>query len=372
MIFKFLIVLICIVIAALIILFSGSEKPIQLTDDKGNPLKGSISEKIFVNINGVEQGMFIKGKDKTKPVLLFLHGGPGMPEYAISRKYPVVLENYFTVCWWEQRGAGLSFNNEIPLESMTFDQLISDVIEVTNYLRTRFQQDKIYLMAHSGGTFIGIQAAAKSPELYHAYIGMSQITNQLESEKLAYNYMVGQFTNSGDKKMLKKFEKYPVTEINTPSYYQMRDAPMHKLGIGTTRQMKSVISGVFWPVMLNREYTFSEKINIWRGKSFTTKTAGLWQKLVVTDLTRKVKRLEIPVYLFHGIYDYTTSYPLAKDYFKKLEAPVKGFYTFEQSAHSPLFEEPERMKQILYEDVLKNEINLADKTLETTKRTNRK
>lgn len=365
MIVKSLIVLICIVIAALIIFFSGSGKPIPFTDDNGNLLKGSISEKIFININGIEHGMFIKGKDKTNPVLLFLHGGPGMPEYAISRKYPVVLENYFTVCWWEQRGAGLSFNHKIPLESMTFDQLISDVIEVTCYLRTRFQQEKIFLMAHSGGTFIGIQATVQAPELYHAYIGMSQITNQLESEKLAYNYMVGQFTKSGDKKMLRKFEKYQVTEINTPSYYVMRDSPMHKLGIGTTRKMKSVISGVFWPVMLNREYTFNEKINIWRGKSFTTKTAGLWQKLVVTDLTRKVKRLEIPVYLFHGIFDYTTSYPLAKDYFEKLEAPVKGFYTFEQSAHSPLFEEPERMQKIISEDVLKLENNLADITRET-------
>jgi pimeloyl-ACP methyl ester carboxylesterase len=245
---------------------------------------------------------------------------------------------------------------------MNFEQLISDVIEVTNYLRNRFNREKIYLMAHSGGTFIGIQAAAKAPQLFYAYIGMSQITNQLESEKLAYNYMVEQFTKSGDKKMLRKFEKYPVAEINTPAYYVMRDAPMHKLGIGTTHQMKSVISGIFWPVMLNKEYTLGEKINIWRGKSFTTKTAGLWQKLVVTDLTRKVQNLDIPVYLFHGIYDYTTSYILAKEYFEKLEAPQKGFYTFGQSAHSPLFEEPERMQQILLEDVLKNENNLADKT----------
>lgn len=361
MLFKFLILFFCILIPALIIFFSGSRKPIPFTDENGDLLKGSISEKIFVNINGIEQGMFIKGKDKTKPVLLFLHGGPGMPEYAVSRKYPVILENYFTVCWWEQRGAGLSFNNDIPLETMTFDQLISDVIEVTNYLRNRFKQEKIYLMAHSGGTFIGIQAAEKAPELFYAYIGMSQITNQLESEKLAYNYMVGQFTKSGDKKMLRKFEKYPITEINTPSYYVMRDAPMHKLGIGTTHKMKSVISGVFWPVMLNREYAFSEKINIWHGKSFTTKTVGLWQKLVVTDVTKKVQKLEIPVYLFHGIYDYTTSYTMAKDYFEKLKAPQKSFYTFEHSAHSPLFEEPERIRKILTEDVLRNNLQNENK-----------
>ena len=112
--------------------------------------------------------------------------------------------------------------------------------------------------------------------------------------------------------------------------------------------------------MLNKEYTLTEKINIWRGKSFTTKTVGLWNKLVETDLTSMVLKLDIPVYFFHGIYDYTISYKLAKDYFEKLQAPMKGFYTFEKSAHSPLFEEPEKMRQILLEDVLKGMNKLAD------------
>jgi pimeloyl-ACP methyl ester carboxylesterase len=327
-------------------------KPIPFVDESGNPIPGSISEKIFVNINGVEQGMFIKGEDKTKPVLLFLHGGPGMSEYAISREYPLVLEENFIICWWEQRGAGLSYNSGISPETLTFDQLIADVIEVSNYLRKRFNQEKIYLMAHSGGTFIGIQAAAKAPELFHAYLAMAQISNQHESEKLAYNYMVEQFTRLDDQKMLRKFRKYPVEKINTKAYYVMRDAPMHRLGIGTTRAMKSVIRGVFWPVMLNKEYTLAEKINIWRGKAFATKTVGLWNKLVETDVTTKVLKLDIPVYFFHGKHDYTTNYDLAKDYFEKLQAPVKRFYTFEQSAHSPLFEEPEKMKLILKNEIL--------------------
>lgn len=342
------------------ILYCSPGKPIPFVDESGNPLPGSISEKIWVPINGVKQGMFIKGKDKTKPVLLFLHGGPGMPEYAISREYPLALEEHFVVCWWEQRGAGLSYSPAISPESLTFDQLIADVIEVSNYLRKRFGQDKIYLMAHSGGTFIGIQAAAKAPELFHAYLAMAQITNQFESEKLAYKYMVEQFTQLGDQKMMRKFRKYPVDKINTPDYYVMRDAPMHRLGIGTTRAMKSVISGVFWPVMLNKEYTLAEKINIWRGKAFTTKTVGLWNKLVVTDLTAKIQKLDIPVYFFHGIYDHTVSYKLAKSYLEKLQAPIRGFYTFEKSAHSPLFEEPEKMQQILQKDVLLGKLNLAD------------
>ena len=69
--------------------------------------------------------------------------------------------------------------------------------------------------------------------------------------------------------------------------------------------------------------------------------------------------MTIPVYFFEGIYDYTCSYTLAKAYFEQLKAPVKGFYTFEQSAHSPLFEEPEKMQNILQEDVLVGVNNLA-------------
>ena len=93
-------------------------------DENGSPLAGSISEKVFVNINGVEQGMFIKSKDATHPVLLYLHGG--MPDYFLTQKYPTGLENDFTVVWWEQRGSGISYRADIPPETMTLDQLISD------------------------------------------------------------------------------------------------------------------------------------------------------------------------------------------------------------------------------------------------------
>ena len=346
--------------AGVIILITGlwlvsPGKPKPFLDKDGNILKGSISEKCFVEINGQRMGMFISGKDSTKPVLLFIHGGPGMPEYAISRNYPLVLENHFTVCWWDHRGAGLSYNPDIPVETMTFSQFVDDAIAMTNYLRQRFKQDKIFLMAHSGGTMTGMLTAQKAPELFNAYLALSQISNQMESEKLAYGYMTEEFRKAGDTKMLKRFAKYPVEHLNTPAYYIMRDLPMHKLGIGTTHKMKSVKTGVFMPVMLFRELTLREKINVWRGKAFNTKTAGLWDKIVKTDLTKENKEgdppvsleLKIPVYFFSGAYDYTVSHKLAHDYFEKIKAPVKKFYLFEHSAHSPLFEEPEKMNAIL-------------------------
>src|SRR6476660_5120670 len=118
---------------------------------------GSISEKIHVKINGLEQGMFIKSTDGTNPVLLVVHGGPGMPDYFLTQRYPTHLEDDFTVVWWEQRGTGISYGPGIPPESMTIEQFVADTLAVSDYLRGRFAKEKIYLLGHSWGTFIGIQ-----------------------------------------------------------------------------------------------------------------------------------------------------------------------------------------------------------------------
>lgn len=355
--------LVCVLILVGILLAYSPGKPESFVDENGKLLVGSISEKVFVDINGVKQGMFIKSKDINNPVLLFVHGGPGMPEYWLTQRYPTGLEDYFTVVWWEQRGAGLSYSPTIPPETMTAEQFISDTLEVTNYLRKRFGKEKIYLMAHSWGSYIGIQAAAQKPELYYAYIGMGQISYQIQSEQLAYQYALEQYKKNGNTNMVERLESAPPTmTVPLPAAYDaLRDEYMHGAGIGTTHDMESVITGIFLPSWHFREYTLGEKINLWRGKFFSrSQNFSLWDKMQTTDLTQQVTELEIPAYFFEGRYDYTCAYPLAKDYFDKLKAPMKGFYTFERSAHTPLFEEPEKMQRILQEDILAGVNNLAD------------
>ncbi len=150
-----------LLLVGLLEVWSYPGKPGPFLDESGHPLAGSLSEKVFINLNGIEQGMFIKSRDVTNPVLLYLHGG--MPDYFLSEKYPTGLEDYFTVVWWEQRGSGLSYSPDIPSETLTLEQMISDTLAMTNYLQHRFGKEKIYLMGHSGGTFIGIQAAARAP-----------------------------------------------------------------------------------------------------------------------------------------------------------------------------------------------------------------
>jgi pimeloyl-ACP methyl ester carboxylesterase len=318
-----------------------------------------LHEKCFVDINGARQGMFLHGRHRRNPVLLYLHGG--LPEYFLTTRRPTRLEDLFTVAWWDQRGAGLSYSSALPRTTVTTEQLILDTVSVTRYLQRRFGQDRIYLMAHSGGSFFGLQAAARHPELYVAYIGMAQMVDQLRSEMMAYEYMMRELTKRGDRRMLRRLADAPVTEAGgTPrSYLAVRDQAMHRLGVGTTHDMRSVITGVFLPSLASSNYSLAEKVRLWRAK-LASGVSVMWEDMLSTDLAERVPSLDVPTYLLHGVFDRTCSYDLARDYLRRLRAPVKGFYTFGNSAHSPVFEEPERAGRILGEDVLHAATRLAD------------
>jgi pimeloyl-ACP methyl ester carboxylesterase len=343
-----------IILCFMVLLIMSPGKIKKFKDENGKIIKNSIAEKSFVKINGIRMGMIIKSKDASNPVLLFVHGGPGMPEYFLTQDYPTGLEDYFTVVWWDQRGAGLSYSSDVDENTITTNQYINDTIAVTNYLRERFGQDKIYLMAQSWGSYFGIQTVQKAPQLYNAYIAVAQVTCQDESERLAYKYMLDYYSKAGDVKTLEKLKE---NDCLSDGYYKIRDDIMHRSGIGTTHDMKSVLTGVFFASLKNREYTLIEKINIWRGKLLLNRNIRLKMK---ADLRKVVTKLDVPTYFFSGAYDYTVNYEMAEEYLKQIEAPIKGFYLFKNSAHSPIFEEPDKVAQIINSDILKNTGDLAD------------
>ncbi len=336
------------------------------TDPRGGNMSERSVEKVFVEINGARQGMFITSSGADRPVMLFVHGGIGMPEFFLDEVYRSGLEEQFTVCWWERRGAGMSFTPGMKAGDVTVEQWISDTLAVTDYLAQRFGQERIYLVAHSGGTFVGLQAAARAPEKYSAYVGVAQITNQAESERITYRSMLDAYTRQGNAKGLRRLAKLPVLTADTDtllSYFfsMARDVSMHELGVGTMRTMRSVITGVFLPSLRCRAYTLRERLNIWRGKAFLQKSTGIAREIMTTDLAARYPRLEVPVYIVSGAHDQTVSPLLARQYLERLEAPLKGFYSFADSAHSPMFEEPAAFLRVMTDDVLRGTVALSDR-----------
>ena len=161
-----------ILLIGLIVLAVNSPGKLEpLKDKKDKEIDGSLAEKSFIEIGGILQGFFIRAENPENPVILFLHGGPGSPELPMLIPYEVSerLEKHFTVCYWEQRGAGISFSNSIDPATMTITQMVEDTRQMTVYLQRRFNQDKIYLIGHSWGSYLGVKTIEKYPELFRIY-----------------------------------------------------------------------------------------------------------------------------------------------------------------------------------------------------------
>lgn len=341
-----------ILAAGLVLLVRSPGKPKPFLDGSGAPVPGSISEKGKTLVRGAELGYFIKGRDEKNPVLLYLHGG--MPDYFLTERYPTALDEIFTVAWLDLRGAGRSFDPRRDTGTAALEDWVADAAAFSDQLRARFGQDRIYLMGRSGGTYLAVKLIEAYPEAFAAYIAVGQIADQRRSEKLAYDYILAAYADRPDRrKVYEELAAEPVGEDGPlpASYLRYRDYAMHDLGVGTMRGMKSVVTGLFVPSLLFSEFTLSDKIALWRAKA-ASGVSALWDNIMEDDLAEANLSFRVPVYFLHGEHDYTCSYELARDYFERIEAPDKGFFSFPDSAHSPIFEEPEECVRLIRERIL--------------------
>jgi pimeloyl-ACP methyl ester carboxylesterase len=230
---------------------------------------------------------------------------------------------------------------------MILKEMVEDTREVTEYLKSRFNQDKIYLIGHSWGTYLGVKTIEKYPENYLAYIGIGQLSNQAESERLAYEYMLQHAKDINDKKVIEKLERYDPYADNFPQYdylLKVRTGILNKYGIGHLHEGLT-FQDILKTFFAFKGYTLTEKINWFIGADFSM--IYLFPVILQDNLFESSVKFEIPFYIIQGVYDYQVSYILAANYFDILEAPIKGFFTFDNSAHSPNMEEPEKFIQIL-------------------------
>ena len=312
-----------------------------------------ISDKFVMEINGANQGFFINGRDIDNPILLLISSGPGTDDYFLTERFDDMhLDDIFTVVYWDYRGMGIAYDSDIDPASITTEVLIEDTKAVTDYLKKRFEREKIYVMGFSGGTHIGIMAAEKYPEDYYAYIGMAQVvTDSTERDKLMYEFMKDEFTRRGDKSRLKKLDElvtFEGDEMHCKDWYDFVYL-LHEAGGGTTHN-ESELTGITIPIIMSHCYTISEKIKYIRGMKMY-RTTTLDSELENFDYREDKTEFEIPIFFLSGEYDYNCPWPLVEGYCDKITAPDKGFYLIKDAAHSPLWENAndsfEAMREIL-------------------------
>ncbi|SFC59588.1 Pimeloyl-ACP methyl ester carboxylesterase [Bacillus sp. 491mf] len=311
---------------------------------KGN---NSISVLEQVEINGSSHEIMIRGKDKDNPVIIFVHGGPGCPEIPYADKYQDLLENNFTVVNYDQRAFGKSYHFFEDYSNLSADLLVKDLLAMTDYISERFGKEKVILIGHSYGTYIGMQAAYKAPEKFEAYIGIGQMSDTVESEIDSLNYTINQAQNNGntdDVLYLQGLtEKIKNGDTFTPRNY------VNKYGGGS--RLIDNPDGNNIGMLFSNEYNLLDVIRYNYGVSYSQ--TSLLKEVLNKPLPTLVTKLEIPCYFIMGKYDYMTSSNAARKYFDIVEADKKEFIPFEKSAHYPQFEEKEKFNKWMCDTFLK-------------------
>jgi pimeloyl-ACP methyl ester carboxylesterase len=340
-------------VIALAILIARPANTPAIAGPDGERLPSSVAELAQVRLGGHDQWILLRGENVDKPVLLWLDGGPGQSGLAFTRALFADLERDFVVVDWDQRGVGKSYPALDP-GSLTLDRAVSDTIELTNYLRERFDEDKIYLGGESWGTTLGVLAVQRQPDLYHAYLGSGQMVSQRETDLRIYRDLLDYAERTGDDGLAKKLRDYGEppyadvwaygyvmehyelieTDYDPPAYYDERG---EESGIGP------------WGLLAS-EYTFVEKVNVLRG--LIDMFAVMYPQLQDIDFRRDVPRLEVPVYIFDGAHELSGRRDLALEWYGQLQAPIKRIYTFENTGHAPAREEFREFQRIMSQVVV--------------------
>jgi len=313
-----------------------------------------------ITLGNLKQWIFIRGLDRNNPILLFLHGGPGAPLLGMSssRKYDAELIKHFTVVHWDQRGTGKSFNNNIPLASMTLDRFVEDCNELIDYLRDRFHTQKVFVVAHSGGTAIGIRTAYKYPEKIHAYVGVAQVVNEYEQQKTSYDFLIAEAEKSGDLGKQNAIKAIGPPPYESPKKFLKMEGHVGDYGgFLHSKSMKDILI-LMLSFLTSPEYSLLEGIRTFRNKGFDFTINVMWEELKNFNLTKEIQSIKVPVYFFEGKYDMTTPTVLVEKFYDNLDAEKgKKLFIFESSGHMPMMEEKERYEKLLINVVLNDSLN---------------
>jgi pimeloyl-ACP methyl ester carboxylesterase len=309
-----------------------------------------------ITLGNLRQWIFIRGTDQENPVLIFLHGGPGAPVMGMSssRKLDAELIKHFTVVHWDQRGTGKSYDNDIPIDLMTFDRLVEDCNELIDYLRNRFNIPKVFIVAHSAGSIIGIKTAHKYPEKIHAYIGVGQIINDYEQQEISYNFIVEEAEKSGDVKIQHAMEAIGAPPYNSPDEVKEKDGFIFRYGgVIHSNSVKQI--GILQLMFLTSpEYSLSEGFKTFMMKGYRFTMDAMWEEVKNVNLAKEIQSIEVPIYFFEGKYDMATPIAPVEDFYETLDAEKgKKFIIFEDSAHFPMIEEKEKYQDLLVNVVLR-------------------
>ncbi|GAA4001469.1 hypothetical protein GCM10022631_10030 [Deinococcus rubellus] len=347
--------LIVSVLVALIVQIALPARTPPILGADGQPLPGSVAELTTVRLGGHDQTIMIRGYSTEKPVLLYLNGGPGMSGLPYTRVVLNDLSRDFVIVDWDQRGAGKSYPAIDPTSTLTPAQAVSDTIELTNYLRARFDKPKIYLVGESWGSILGVLAVQRAPELFYAFIGSGQMVSVRETDHRIYQDVLNLAARTGNPGLAAKMHSYgqpPYADLPYANVFALGqyDALYKPYTPSAAYRELGASSGIGPYGVFGSEYNLIERFDVLRGlmDMFTV----MYPQIQNIDFRRDARTLKVPVYILDGTSELSARRDLTLEWFAALRAPIKTLVPFENAAHSVAFEQFEKFGVLMRETVL--------------------
>ena len=306
----------------------------------------SILEKI--TLGGVDQWILIRAHDPNADVLLFVHGGPGLPNMPLCH-LQAGLERHFVVVQWDQRGAGKSYSPDLPPESIEIDRFVTDAAELTDRLRDdRFGKKRIFLLGHSWGSVVGLKTVSRYPGRFAAYIGVSQVTSVMAAQHLVYRNTLEKAEDQGIVKAIDELKRIGPPPFSNPSDHIAACRWFAKLE-GHPARFKVYLGT---ETLRSPYYSLGDCLRLRKGANLAV--AHLWEPLEQVDLRSEVRSLPVPVVFIQGASDSLIPGELIERYIETLVAPAgKKLTWLKESGHLPHLEQPDAFVNLVVDALSK-------------------
>lgn len=308
-----------------------------------------------VRIGGIDQWIQVRGQDVNNPILLFIHGGPGIAFIPLAGAFQRPWEKWFTIVQWDQRGAGKTYtsnNKEGLRRTMTLPRMEQDTLEVAHYLRNRFHREKIFVVGHSWGSVLGLWLAHEHPELLYAYVGVEQVINTEQNNAMAYRDALQLARSRHHEAAVKDLESiapYPSPNPASEKEEIARSWEGELLGPRLNRAGFADVGRILLDLVSAPDYSLLDDYSFIRGLSLSAEV--LFPAVAKIDLEKLGPDFRAPLFFFEGRQDPYCRPALVWEYFQSIQAPHKEFIWFEDSGHFPFFEEPERFTNELVQRI---------------------
>lgn len=302
-----------------------------------------IADARFITLGGIQQWVTIRGSDRTKPVLLFLHGGPGDAQSSLTSVYKP-FERDFVLVQWDQRGAGKALgHSDVEHPEISLDRLISDGIELATFIRGHLHTNKVVLVGHSWGSFLAVQIVKRRPDLFAAFVGIGQVVSWREMVETQYRYTLTRARAESNPVAVKELEALGIPALdNFDQYIVMRRQLNRYLAASDLQWLSQQDS-------LIRAQLSADDFRAYQ-KGFQTMT-GLASTVFSMDASALGFNFKLPVFLVQGTEDHITDSSSAAQYFKDIQAPIKHMTPIERAGHFAPTTHTEQVVEAIRQDM---------------------